>query len=172
MEYRHVHYWHYEPGVEEEAVLEAALALSNKARHNGSLSEIAAFISAHTKARYIVIGRLSEDLRHIHTLVFMDDGKVLDNFTYALKGTPCQEALAQRFCYYPFDVANAFPEDQELQDLQIESYLGSILLSEDNEPIGLTVLMDVKQIDNAAFAEHLITVLSPAIEEEIQMLRI
>ncbi|WP_266204946.1 hypothetical protein [Pontibacter kalidii] len=171
MEYRKIHYWQYEPGEEEERVLEAALALTKKGRHNRYLSEIATFITEHTGAKYIVIGQLSEDREHIHTLIFMDDKKLLDNYTYPLKGTPCEVTLAQRFCYHPFDVAPSFPEDKELQELQIESYLGSILLSEENEPIGLTVLMDAKQIENAAFAEHLIMVLSPAIEEEIKLLR-
>ncbi|OKL38699.1 hypothetical protein [Pontibacter flavimaris] len=171
MEYRKIQYWQYEPGEKEERVLEAALALTLQGRHNAYLSEIASFISEHTGAKYILIGQLSEDREHIHTLVFMEDKKLLDNYTYPLKGTPCEVALAHRFCYHPFDVAPSFPEDKELQDLQIESYLGSILLSEENEPIGLAALMDVKQIENAAFAEHLITVLSPAIEEEILLLR-
>ncbi|MCX2740916.1 hypothetical protein [Pontibacter anaerobius] len=171
MEYRQIHYWQYVPGLEEENVLEAALDLSQKGRHDAYLAEIASFISENTGAKYVIIGQLSEDKKHIHTLVFMKDKTVLDNYTYPLKGTPCEVAVAQRFCYHPFDVAPAFPDDLELQELQIESYLGSILLSDDNEPVGLTVLMDVKQIENAAFAEHLIMVLSPAIEEEIKMLR-
>ncbi len=78
--------------------------------------------------------------------------------------------VSQSFCYHPYDVAAAYPDDKELKDLQIESYLGSILLSEANKPIGLTALMDVKQIQNAALAEHLIMIFSPAIEEEIKLL--
>lgn len=170
MEYRQVHYWQYEPGVEEESILEDALALSLKGRHDTYLSEIASFIYEHIQAKYIIIGQLSDDRQHVHTLVFMDDKNLLDNYTYPLKGTPCELTVSQRFCYHPFGVAPAFPDDKELQDLNIESYLGSILLSKENEPIGLITLMDVKQIEKAAFAEHLIMVLSPAIEEEIAML--
>lgn len=171
MEYRNIHYWQYEPEVEEENILEAALALSQRGRHNTFLSEIAVFICKHIGARYILIGQISDDQQHVHTLVFMDSGNLLDNYTYGLKGTPCEVSLAQSFCYHPYDVAVAYPDDKELINLEIESYLGSILLSEDNKPIGLTALMDVKQIQNAAFAEHLILVLSPAIEEEIKMLK-
>ncbi|WP_276497125.1 hypothetical protein [Pontibacter litorisediminis] len=172
MEYRHVHYWQYEPGDAEEVVLERALSLCQKGRHDALLSEIASFITEQTGVKFLLIGRLSDDLQHIHTLVFMEDGKAMENYTYSLKGTPCDQTLLQRFCYYPFGVAPCFPEDKDLEDLQIESYLGSMLLSEDNEPIGLVALMDTKQIDKAAFAEHLIMVLSPAIEEEIKMMRL
>ncbi len=148
------------------------MSLSQQPRHNALLNEIASFLYLHTGAKYVVIGRLSDSKTHMHTLVFMMDGQLLENMTYPLSGTPCQEAVTQKFCYYPFDVAKRFPEDQELQILGIESYLGTILLSEEQEQIGVTALMHEKQIKNPAFAEHLIMVLSTAIEEEIVTLRL
>ncbi|SFH07749.1 hypothetical protein [Pontibacter chinhatensis] len=172
MEYRQIHYWQYVPGQEEEEVLEAALVMCEKGRHHETLSEIAAFITKHTGAKHVLIGRLSDDMQNVHTLVMMEDGKLQDNFTYSLKGTPCEETMCQRFCYYPFDVAASFPEDEDLDKMGVTSYLGSMLLSEENDPIGLIVLMDDKQIANAAFAEHLIMVLSPAIEEEIKLMKL
>ncbi|MCJ8164165.1 hypothetical protein MKJ04_04875 [Pontibacter sp. E15-1] len=172
MEFRHIHYWQYEPGDDENVILEAALTLCNKGRHSDYLQEIATFIQEHTHAKFVLIGRLSEDMTSVHTAIMLQDGQLLDNFTYALKGTPCQDVLTQRFCFHPYDVAPSFPDDMELRDLNIDSYMGSILLSGDNEPLGLTVLMDTKVIQNAAFAEHLIMVLSPAIEEEIKLLNL
>jgi hypothetical protein len=172
MEYRCVHYWQYEPGEEEEKILESAIALSTKDRTPDFLIEVAQFISEHTKTKFVVIGNLSEDTKQIRTLAFLNDMQPIDNFTYPLKGTPCDEVITQRFCYHPFDVSLAFPDDKELQDFEIDSYLGSILLSSDNEPLGIVALMDVKQIENAAFAEHLILVLSPAIEEEIKKIQL
>jgi len=170
MEYKHVHYWQYEPGVDEEAVLEAALNLSEKGSHKGLLAEIAAFITEQIGVKHVLIGRLTGDGECIQTVVAMDEGKVQPNYSYPLKGTPCESTMVQRFCYYPFDVASIFPEDLDLQVQQVDSYLGSLLFSEKNEPLGLVVLMDEKQIQNAAFAEHLILVLSPAIEAELKHL--
>jgi hypothetical protein len=118
-----------------------------------------------------LIGQLSDDLRHIHTLMFMCDGEVLDNFSYALKGTPCEQALVNRFCYHPYDITEAYPDDEELTELNVESYLGNILLSEDQEPMGLVVLMDVKQLNDVAFSDRLIKILTPAIEEEVALLK-
>ncbi|AKD04022.1 hypothetical protein POKO110462_12910 [Pontibacter korlensis] len=169
MEYRHIQYWQYEPGVEEERILEAALVLSQKPRHDTYLVELANFIAEHVGVKYVMIGQLSADRQHVHTLVYLAGRELLQNYTYSIKGSPCENTLTHKFCYYPYDVAPAFPGDKDLQDLQIESYLGSMLLSEDNEPMGLVVLMDEKKITNAAFAEHLIMVLSPAIEKEIKM---
>ncbi|GAA4424765.1 hypothetical protein GCM10023188_04960 [Pontibacter saemangeumensis] len=171
MEYRFIHHWQYEPGEEENKILGSAIALSSQARNENFLSEIAAFISEQTGVKYVSIGLLSDDKEHIHTCAFLRDREVLENITYSLKGTPCDDVLTQRFCYFPLNVAQNFPEDKEIHDLQIDSYLGSLLLSEASEPIGLVALMDVKPIENAAFAEHLIMVLSPAIEEELNRLK-
>lgn len=167
MEYRFIHYWQYEPGEEENQVLEEAISLSLKTRGENFLHELAAFISEHTGARYVIIGLLSADDQHIRTCVFLKDKEALENITYPLQGTPCDSVLTQRFCYFPLDVAQNFPGDKEIESLGVDSYLGSLLLSEDNEPIGVVALMDVKPIEKAAFAEHLILVLSPAIEQEL-----
>ncbi|NEM97679.1 hypothetical protein [Pontibacter burrus] len=107
----------------------------------------------------------------VDTCVFLKDNQPLDNYTYSLVGTPCDAVFIQRFCYYPINVASTFPEDKELVDLNKESYLGSILLAENSEPVGLIALMDEKPLQNPAFAEHLILVLSPAIEEELCRLK-
>lgn len=171
MEYRFIHYWQYEPGEEENQILEAAISLSFKPKSADFLCEVAAFIAEHIGAKYVLIGRLSEDNTHIHTCVFLEDKKVLENMSYPLQGTPCEAVFTQRFCFYPLDVAQNFPEDKEIQHWGIDSYLGSQLMSEENEPIGIIALMDVKPIENAAFAEHLILVLSPAIEESLLCLR-
>lgn len=171
MEYRFIHYWQYEPGEEENQILDAAITLSLKPRSAGFLYEVATFISEHISPKYVLIGRLSKENTHIHTCVFLEGKEALENMTYSLQGTPCDAVYTQRFCYYPLDVAQNFPDDKEIQHLGINSYLGSLLMSEENEPIGIIALMDVKPIENAAFAEHLILVLSPAIEEELIRLR-
>lgn len=171
MEYRFIHHWQYEPGADEHQVLEDAIVLAGQEHHTSYLAELAAFIARHTGARYILVGLLAEQNQVVNTCVFLKDGKPLPNFNYSLNGTPCDAVMTQRFCYYPFNITHHFPEDKELQDLSIDSYLGSILLSEDNEPVGLVALMDEKPIKNPAFAEHLILVLSQSIEEELTKLK-
>lgn len=171
MEYRSIRYWQYEPGEEEKNILESAIALSIKERSDNFLYEVAEFISIHTKTDFVLIGQLSDDSEYVNTLAMLGSGKPLENFSYSLKGTPCDVVITQRFCYHPHSVALAFPEDKELKEMQIESYLGSILLSSENEPLGVITLMDKVKIDDPAFAEHLILVLSPAIEDEIKKMK-
>ena len=167
MEYRFVHYWQYELGAEDNEILDEAVTLVNKPRTDDFLKEVTQFISDHTGAEFVIIGLISEDKRRINTCIFLHNGTELQNFTYSLQGTPCDAVLSQKFCYFPTNVADSFPTDHELQLMQIESYLGSLFLNEENEVLGLIALMSSTTIKNAAFAEHLILVLSQAIEEEL-----
>ncbi|WP_162054635.1 hypothetical protein [Pontibacter pamirensis] len=167
MEYRFVHHWQYEPGEEENRILEEAVTLTNKSRGTCFLLEAAMFINRHTGVEYVMIGALTDDRSHIRTCAFLKGEDVQDNVTYTLQGTPCEAVQTQGFCYFPFNVTKNFPSDKELQNLKIERYLGRFLLSGSNEPIGIVAVMGTKPIEKAAFAEHLIFVLSPAIEEEL-----
>lgn len=167
MEYRFVHYWQYELGAEDNEILDKAVTLVNKPRTDGFLKEVTLFISRYTGAEFVTIGLISEDKRKINTCIFLHNENELQNFTYSLYGTPCDAVLSRKFCYFPTNVADSFPNDHELQQMEIESYLGSLFMKEDNEVLGLIALMSSKTIENAAFAEHLILVLSQAIEEEL-----
>ncbi|MBF8965037.1 hypothetical protein I0P70_17450 [Pontibacter sp. FD36] len=167
MEYRFVHHWNYALGEDEHRILESAISLTTQPRDESFLQQAADFIAAYTQVQYVLIGSLSYDGNHVITNVFLKDGEQQPNITYPLQYSPCDAVMTQRFCYYPNNVQRYFPRDMELQELNIDSYLGSIFLSEDSEPVGLIALMSDKQIENAAFAEHLVLVLSPAIEEEL-----
>lgn len=171
MEYRFIHHWQYEPGISEHQVLENAIELLEKERTDDFLHDVAAFISGQTGAAYIIIGLLVNNGLQVKTQAFLKHGTVLPNITYYLASTPCDAVVIQRFCYFPMQVAHQFPDDKELKDLGIESYLGSILLDEANEPLGLISLMDNKPLKDPAFAEHLILVLSPAMEEVLIRLK-
>ena len=165
MEYRFVHHWNYALQEDEHRILESAISLTSQPRDESFLQRAAEFIAVHARVQYVLIASLSENGKQVFTKVFLKDGEVQPNFTYPLQHTPCDAVITQRFCYYPENVQQHFPLDNELQELNIESYLGSIFLAEDGDPVGLIALMGDKKLVNAAFAEHLVLVLSPAIEE-------
>lgn len=171
MEYRLLHHWNYALADSEHRILESAIALTEQKRDNSYFSHVADFIAQHTQVQYVLIGDLSQDGLHVETKAFVLNGKKQANFRYPLPHTPCDNVITQRFCYYPDNVQRLFPLDIELQELNIESYLGSIFVDENNEPVGLIALMSDTELKNAAFAEHLVLVLSPSIEEELIRIR-
>ncbi|MER3425170.1 MAG: hypothetical protein C4293_20035 [Nitrospiraceae bacterium] len=77
-----------------------------------------------------VIGELTPAEDHIHTLAVWGrtgkaQGLLLENFDYALKGTPCQQVVDQKsVCYYPHGLQQLFPNSGLLAHLGVESYCG------------------------------------------------
>lgn len=171
MQYRHIHYMNYEPGTEDNIILDAGVYLANQPEKENFLLKAASFICRNTMVDYVGIAMLNLKKNQLTTCVLMNEDRVLENVTYSVKGTPCDEVLIHRFCYYPYGVMERFPNDQIVQKLKIKSYLGTLLLSNAGEPIGVVELMDTKTIENPAFVEHLVLILSPAIEEEISKLK-
>ena len=167
MQYKFIHHWQYEQNEGERGVLEQALDLANAEKTPDYLEQVSAFLAEHTGATYVVIGLLREDKQHFQTVVFLQDKHLLPNLVYYVEGTPCEAVTIQRFCFYPFSVRQLFPQDHCLEHLQVESYLGTMLFSSQDEPIGIVSIMDTKPLENAAFIEHLILVLSLSIEEEL-----
>jgi hypothetical protein len=171
MEYRFVHHWNYILEEEEHQILEAAISIIEEQRDRDFLKKVASFIAEHTLVQYVLIGVLSPNGKRVETKAFLKNGEEQSSIIYPVQHTPCDSVITQRFCYYPHEVQTHFPLDIELQELNIESYLGSIFLSQEGEPVGLIALMSEGEIENAAFAEHLVLVLSPTIEEELIRMR-
>jgi hypothetical protein len=160
-----VYHWQYVPSVAEREVFDAAVALAHSPGEN--LPEAAAqFIARHTGADFTLVGHIRDD-RQVATAAFLAGSRALPATRYPLAGTPCELVLNQHFCYYPNHVREIFPGDRELQELGLESYLGSLLLSPEGEPLGLVAIMGRQPFSRPGFAEHLILLLSPVLEEAL-----
>ncbi len=90
----------------------------------------------------VFIGTLEEGrVRSIKTKVLIADGKIIDNITYDLVGTPCDNVLGQIPCIHAEGIQDAFPNDQLLQQIGAEGYMGAPLFSSAGKPIGLLVTL-------------------------------
>jgi PAS domain S-box-containing protein len=90
------------------------------------------------ETRYACVAMvLPERDRMVRTLGFCADGKVRENVTYSVVGTPCHNALNGDLCYYVSNVQEHFPDDQFLHDLGVDCYMGMPLHATDGRVIGL-----------------------------------
>ena len=94
---------------------------------------------------YAFIGLLDrDDPSYVNTYATFAYGSIVDNFRYFLPGTPCENVVGQTTCAHPADVADAFPDDDMLRDMGVESYMGSPLFTSSGEPMGLIVVLDTR----------------------------
>ena len=94
-------------------------------------------------AKYAFIGLLDEeDPRKINTLAVSIDGDIVENMSYPLDDTPCDNVVGHATCAYPDHVQEKFPKDKLLQEMGVESYIGTPLFNANNDPLGIIVVLD------------------------------
>lgn len=120
--------------------------------------------------RYVMIASLhSIDKNTATTLAIWDDNGYAENFSYALKGTPCQNVLTQTSSrHYPSNAQQQFPEDSILVDLNVQGYFGVPLLNSHDEAIGVLALLDDKPLEVPFGAIELLNSLATRASLEIE----
>ena len=79
------------------------------------------------------------------TVAAWAEGDFMNNISYSLEGTPCQNVTSRNeMCFYPDNLQELFPEDQLLVDMGAKSYVGVPLISSYNEVLGLVVVLNNK----------------------------
>lgn len=117
---------------------------------------LARHLSACLKMEYVCIDRLEENGLEARTLAVFHDGQFEDNLQYALKDTPCGEVVGKTICVFESNVAQLFPQDAVLQELQAESYAGTTLWSFDGQPIGLIAVIGRQPLANPGLVESIL----------------
>ncbi len=120
-------------------------------------------------ADYAFIGLLSENRPMVvDTYMVYAHGKIVNNFSYELKGTPCMNVVGKEVCAYPDHVQQLFPHDKLLTEMGVESYIGVPLFASGGYGIGLVTVMDSKPMKNVAHMEEVLTIFAARTEAELE----
>lgn len=120
--------------------------ISQKYHGLGYLEELSKNISIGMDIDFVLIGKIDpQSPNQVSTEIIANQNELLENFTYQLKGTPCDNVLtSQKTCTYLDHVAEHFPDDLILDEMNIRSYSGSLLKDDEDNPIGIFVLLSKK----------------------------
>ncbi|MDH3972825.1 MAG: PAS domain S-box protein [Deltaproteobacteria bacterium] len=116
---------------------------------------------------YAFIARLIDD-EHAATVALFARGEIVENFEYALEGTPCKEVVGRKTCIYPENIQELFPEDEMLVTMGIESYVGVPLWGTKGQSIGHVAVMDGRPLHNIKSAETLLHVVAARASGELE----
>lgn len=92
-------------------------------------------------ADYCFIASIDSAMTTASSITLYAHGQMIENFTYALDGTPCQMVAQDGVDIYPENVTQLFPEDLLLAEMGIEAYIGSNLKDSQGNVLGLVVAM-------------------------------
>ncbi len=110
----------------------------------------------------------SADGETARTVAVCAHGQVADNFEYPLQGTPCYNVLNGNFCHHPSGVAQEFPDDKLLAEMQIESYMGIPLIDAGGHTLGLLAVLGRQPLANPEFAESVFQVFATRAANELE----
>jgi PAS domain S-box-containing protein len=181
------------PEADENASLRARVTqleqrLADYEQFAGRIGEIAQAVTAATGGAFFhalveglakslalehaMVGELSRSSENrIHVLAMYSQGKHVENFEYALRGTPCENVMAGDLCVYPRGIQRLFPEDRQLAEMGAESYVGTPLLDSSGQSIGLIVVIDGNPLTDAARAEATLRIFAARATAELERLR-
>ncbi|MFT7686798.1 MAG: PAS domain S-box-containing protein [Candidatus Azotimanducaceae bacterium] len=134
------------------------------------LAAVVKTIASVIDVKYVYIG-VVVDKNLMRTAVVCRDGQIIDNFEYAIEGTPCENVIESQTCLYPEALQSLFPMDELLVELGIESYLGVPMLDAKGDVIGMMVCMDDKAMVDDPLAGNLIGFFSAYAAAEMQRSR-
>ena len=152
----------------EEALSSAALAVS-EAEGEALFRELARYLAAILRVDAVFISTIDPGAPALMQVRAMHlDGKVLENFSYGLAGTPCATVFGQQFRFYPSNLRELFPLDSDFSDLGFESYAGHPLTDASGRPLGLLAVVARRPLENPAFVESVLRIFSVRVIAELE----
>jgi PAS domain S-box-containing protein len=106
-----------------------------------SLDWICQTIRMWLNADCIMIGEIEHQNNQVNVLCMLRDGQMMRNFTYSLKGTPCEDVERKGICLYMENACRHFPEAKDLVDMNIQGYFGLPLKSHKGEIMGILCIL-------------------------------
>ncbi len=121
---------------------------------------------------HIFIGKLLDEGEDcVETLSTWNEGALGENFEFDFSGTPCENVIGKKLCYYPTDTASKFPMDHWLAEAGIESYIGIPLDNARGEPIGVIAAMSKQALGNPDMAKALLEIFAPRVAAELDRVK-
>jgi PAS domain S-box-containing protein len=107
----------------------------------------------------------------LRAFAFYGGDKFFDEVAYELAGTPCGEALASGRALYPCNVQSSFPQDYQLREMGVQSYLGVALTGSNRQPLGILSVMSLSPMENAGPAETILNIFASRVSPELERRR-
>lgn len=125
-------------------------------------------LSAALGLEYVFVGRLMPNQQAVEVITGCTPEGDMRGFKYSLNGTPCSNVMKSAHSVHACGIQASYPEDALLQDMSIESYIGSSLLDKQGQPIGILVGLGCQPLKQEALAQELLKVFVDRVCAEMQ----
>jgi PAS domain S-box-containing protein len=116
---------------------------------------------------YALIGIYNQQRTGIDMQALCCQGKLLEPISYELQHSPCADVLAGNLCSIRFGIAQAYPHDAWLREMQVEGYVGVVLYDHQYQPIGIMAVLYQQAVPDVALAEETMRGFAPRVSLEL-----
>jgi PAS domain S-box-containing protein len=132
-------------------------------------SSLAVSLTQACEVEYALVVRVDPaDPNLARTVSAARRGQLLNELTYDLRNTPCENVVNKTLCYYPSGIQKKFPLDKELSEMGAESYMGVPLFSSSRKPLGLIALIHTAPIDSSEQARAFLEIVAARAGAELE----
>jgi len=123
------------------------------------------------KVKYCYVSQyLDAERSRAYVLSFWNGEGYGPNIEYDTAGTPCGEVSHRPVTFFPSGVKQLYPEDEYLQNLDVESYLAVPFSDLEGAPLGHVCIMDNEPMEGDMFNGAVLTIISMRSTAEVQRL--
>ncbi len=153
-----------------DEVIDFTINRGGQLHGQGFLESLVQFVGNLLGVKYAFCGRLRSETGEfsIETVALNIGGDIVDNISYLLAGTPCEQVVGKTVCSFPENVCTLFPEDKMLVDMNAESYAGIPLFFSSGEPLGLLAIVDTEPLSDPGIFEDVLRLLSISAAAELE----
>ncbi|MCA8940078.1 MAG: PAS domain-containing protein, partial [Planctomycetes bacterium] len=154
---------------EQFAAIQKAISAVNTGE--GFFESLVLALAEAIRTKYVFVGRCGDErCASIETIRVAMEGKIVGNIAYSLRDTPCQDVVSAGVCYHASGVQEAFPKDELLAAMGVDSYLGVSLMNSKGHPIGILVALDDKPMRDVEGVKAILSLLAARAGAEIERL--
>lgn len=137
-----------------------------------SLNILTRNVSSRLGADCVMIGEIQPDGETVRTVAMLLDGEEVEDFSYSLKGTPCENVAEKGFCIYPDDATTLFPESKDLAELKIRGYAGTPLRDSTGTVIGVMCVLFRSSLTPSHAAREFLDIIAVKASAELERVQI
>jgi diguanylate cyclase (GGDEF)-like protein/PAS domain S-box-containing protein len=173
---------------DEECLVTIGRDVTTRKAHEALLFNIAQGVAAETgesffrslakhlagalDADFAFVGELLPDtVSRVRTVAVVQDQLSMENFEYALAGSPCAEVVSLGSCAFPREVAREFPDDLMLAENDIQAYVGHSLADSSGRPLGIIAVMFRSPLQDTRLAESMLRIFAVRASAELERRR-
>lgn len=119
----------------------------------------------------LVTELMAEQPGRARTLAFYAHGSEMENFDYSLKDTPCECVYKEGLSYFDIDVQNKFPNDPDLVEMGVNSYLGMPLYDRTGDKIGHICVLGINPLADRDYATDYLQIFSSRASAELERIK-